>query len=859
MSARPPAGTFGRFRRVGEFRVAAPGECAEPRVLPEVAARCFHCGLPVPGGTANRVVVLGRLREMCCAGCEAVARTIVEAGFESYYATREAPAAGEGLPADLPPAAIYDDPLAQRQFVAPVGEHGREALLALDGIRCAACVWLNERFLRRLPGVTAVSINYTTRRVRVEWDERAVSLGRIIDAVRSLGYDAYPFDPDRQRSAEDAERRASLWRLFVAGFGAMQVMMYAFPRYVDDTGTLSADAEQLMRWASLVLTVPVILFACGPFFSSALAELRSRRMGIDVPVSLGILAGFAASAWATVRGSGEVYFDSITMLVFLLLASRHLEASARRRAAAALDPLARWMPSFAFRLEGTRSGEGVRVGAHELRPGDRVLVAPGETFPADGIVESGQSSADESLLTGESAPVPKDAGSGVIGGAVNVAQPVVMQVTKAGAETRAAAIGRLIERAAAGKPRLVASADVVAHALTWVVLVAALITLLAWAAVEPGRAPWAAVAVLMVTCPCALGLAAPIALTSATGALARRGIVITRATAIESLETVTDVVLDKTGTLTVGRPGLARLEVLGSQGGEICVAIARAMEAGSAHPIARAFCGDEAREAAGPTTGATGSMNVHDITHVAGKGIEALVGGVRTRIGSFDFVREVAGGRAGPGIDPAAGSPVFLGDQSGWLARFVFADEIRPDAMQLVEDLHARGHRIHLLSGDYPAVVGEVAGRLGIRTFQGAATPDDKYDYVTQLQSGGARVAMLGDGLNDAPVLAQADLSIAMGEGAPLAQQQADIVLTSARLAGVPEAARIARLTMRAVRQNFGWAIAYNVVALPLAAFGLIGPWEAAIGMAASSFVVILNSLRLAASLGDACSPAALR
>lgn len=859
MSGRSPAGTLGRFRRVIESRMPGPDECLEPSALPVAARICFHCGLPVPEGTANRVVVLGHLREMCCAGCEAVARTIVEAGFENYYATRDAPGAGEGLPADLPPAAIYDDPLAQRQFVAPVGEHGREALLALEGIRCAACVWLNERFVRRLPGVTAVSINYTTRRARVEWDERRVSLGQIIDAVRSLGYDAYPFDPDKQRSAESAERRASLWRLFVAGFGAMQVMMYAFPRYFDDAGTLSADADQVMRWASLVLTVPVIFFACGPFFSSALADLRSRRMGIDVPVSLGILAGFAASAWATFNGSGEVYFDSITMLVFLLLASRHLEASARRKATAALDPLARWMPSFAFRLEGATNVEGVRVGAHELRPGDRVLVAPGETFPADGLVESGQSSADESLLTGESRPVRKDAGCDVIGGSVNISQPVVIEVNKAGAETRAAAIGRLIERAAAGKPRLVESADLVAHALTWVVLAVAFVTLLAWAAIDPERAPWAAIAVLMVTCPCALGLAAPIALTSATGALARRGIVITRATAIESLEKVTDVVLDKTGTLTAGRPGLARIDVLGSRGGEICIAIARAMEAGSAHPIARAFQGGIAHEAGVPANGAAAPIEVRGLKHFAGKGIEALVEGVRIRIGSSDFVRELAGDRAGPGIDPAAGSPVFLGDQSGWLARFTIADEIRTDAGQLVEDLHSRGHRIHLLSGDDPAVVGEVAGLLGIRTFRGGATPDDKYDYVKKLQAGGARVAMLGDGLNDAPVLAQADVSIAMGQGAPLAQQQADIVLTSARLAGVPEAERIARLTMRAIRQNFGWAIAYNVVALPLAAFGLIGPWEAAIGMAASSFVVILNSGRLAASLDDAHLPAALR
>jgi len=821
-------------------------------VWPATQVACYHCGLPVPEGTDIGVTILGHRREMCCPGCEAVARTILQAGFEGYYETREPPRAGETRLEDLPATAIYDDPLAQQQFVANSGEHGREALLALDGIRCAACVWLNERCLRRVPGVTGVSVNYTTRRAQVAWDDREASLGKIIDAVRSLGYDAYPYDPEKQLALDSAGQRASLWRLFVAGFGAMQVMMYAFPRYVDDTGTLSSEAEQVMRWASLLLTVPVILFACGPFFSSALADLRSRRLGIDVPVSLGILAGFAASAWATIRGGGEVYFDSITMLAFLLLASRHLEASARRKASAALDRLARWMPSFAFRLEDGEATRGEKVAAHALRPGDRALVAPGETVPADGLVESGQSSADESLLTGESRPAAKGTGSPLIAGSVNVLQPIIMRVAKAGAETQAAAIGRLIERAAAGKPRLVEAADRIAPALTWLVLAVAAATLGTWALIEPEQAPWAAIAVLMVACPCALGLAAPIALTSATGALARRGIVVTRAKALESLDSITDVVLDKTGTLTQGKPGLTRVDVLGPKPEDTCIALARALEAGSAHPYARALGGATAQRFAGMSVSASGQPAlpaVRDLRHIAGKGIEAVHEGLRIRIGSFDFVRELAGESVAAGSARTVGSPVFLGGESGWLARFTFEDALRPDAAQLVGDLRRRGLRVHLLSGDDEAVTGEVAGRLGITMVCGQASPQDKFDYVQRLQSAGARVAMVGDGLNDAPVLAQADVSIAMGQGAALAQQQADIVLLTAKLAGVPVAARTARLAMRTIRQNFGWALAYNAVALPLAAVGLIGPWEAAIGMAASSFVVILNSGRLEAAL----------
>jgi Cu2+-exporting ATPase len=460
--------------------------------------------------------------------------------------------------------------------------------------------------------------------------------------------------------------------------------------------------------------------------------------------------------------------------------------------------------------------------------------------PADGVVTAGASSTDESLLTGESRPVDKAFGSTLIGGSINIGQPLELRVTHAGMETQAAAIGRLIERAAAGKPKLVESADRIAHTLTWVVLAVAGATLLGWLAIDPPRAFWAAIAVLMVTCPCALGLAAPIALTSATAALARRGIVLTQAQAIETMVGITDVVLDKTGTLTEGRPGLAHFDAQGSESREACLGLAQALEAGSRHPVASALL-------ALPRGTRTGTP-AH-VTHFPGSGIEATVDGRRLRIGTQRFVQELAGDLQGLAAAGAHQSPVFLGADSGWLGRFLFEDRLRPDAVELVKGLQGQGLRVHLLSGDDHAVVREVAGSLGLATAQGATSPQDKHDYVRQLQAQGRRVCMIGDGLNDAPVLAQADLSIAMGQGAALAQQQADLVLLSGRLDGVLEAGRIARLAMAAIRQNFAWALAYNALALPAAAFGLIGPWEAAIGMAASSFVVVLNSARLAAAL----------
>jgi Cu2+-exporting ATPase len=849
----------------------APGGAAGAPAVPA----CFHCGLPVADPGRYRARVLGGEREMCCAGCEAVARTIVAAGFERYYETREPVVAGalpaglEGLadadvPArtplaqDLPPTAIYDDPEAQRQFVAARGEHERVATLILDRIRCAACLWLNERWLRRLHGVLRADINYATQRAQVAWDPSRVKLSQILDAVRAIGYDAYPYDPRRQDEIERRENRRMLWRLFVAGFGAMQVMMYAFPAYIDaGTGTLTPDAERLMRWASLVLTLPVMLFSSRPFLDGAWRDLRRRSVGLDTPIALGLVTGFVASVWATVAGRGEVYFDSLSMLVFLLLGARYVEHAARRRAARELDHLARWMPAFALRLADPGQVAGAqRVPAHRLAPGELVLVPPGERIPADGVLVSGATSVDESLLTGESRPLAKAPGADLVGGSINLEQALVMRVVRAGAGTQAAAIARLVERAAAGRPKLVERADRLARALTGVVLVIAAGAFLYWLEAAPERAWWVAVAVFVVTCPCALALAAPIVLTRANGQLLARGVALTRAPAIETLERVTDVVLDKTGTLSTGHVVLAQAVALGDAGERECIAWAGALEAASRHPIARAFA------AAGPFPAAA------EVRNFPGHGLEGLVAGRRMRVGTEAFCRELCGApapeRARAAGDAAAGfSPVFLADAGRWLAMFLLEDPLRADAGDFVRMLDARGLRTHLLSGDDPQVVESVARRLAIASFAARATPQDKFAFVARLQREGRVVAMLGDGLNDAPVLARADVSFAMGCGADAAQAQADMVLLGSgertRLSAAGDAFAFAASAMSVIRQNLAWAVAYNVVALPAAAVGWIGPWEAAIGMTASSFIVVLNAMRpLARAVRTSPDPAAL-
>lgn len=748
---------------------------------PSIAAMasCFHCGLPLEG-EARRVAILGAERELCCAGCEAVARTIVGAGLERYYETRTSPGS--------PPPALPQVP----DYGAAAGG---EASLVLSGVRCSACLWLIERTLRAAAGVARADVNYATHRAHVAWDPALTSPGALIAALRAVGYDACPYQPAAQAAAERGERRAALWRLFVAGFGAMQIMMYAFPAYVDD-GALTPEAAGLMRWASLLLTAPVLFFACTPFFSGARAELRRGRVGLDTPIALGLAGAFAASAWATVSGEGEVYFDSVAMLAFLLLGARFIEDGARRRAARALDPLLRWAP------------------AKPVAVGDELAVAPGERVPADGVVVRGASSADESLLTGEARAVRKREGDGLIAGSVNLEQPLVMRATRVGGDTRAAAIARLVERGLAAKPRVVQHAERIAGGLT-----AAILALALGAFFLPAGGFWSAIAVLVVACPCALALAAPAVLTRASGALLRRGVLLANAAALQPLERATDVVLDKTGTLTSGRLAVSGLELLSELDRETCLAWAAHLEAGSRHPIARAFPGGDAGR-------------VEDARHVLGMGIEGRVEGRLLRIGSAAFCR----------VEGVPGE-VFLADENGALAAFRLADELRPDAAGALAELR-RHCVVHLASGDTPEAVERMARRLGIEHAHGAMTPEAKLAYVAALQAQGRVVAMVGDGLNDAPVLARADVSLAMGSGADAAQLRADLVLQKDSLADVLAARHVASRAMRLVRENLGWALAYNAVALPLAAAGWIGPLEAALAMGASSASVLLNALR---------------
>jgi len=781
------------------------------------------------------VTIGGESREMCCAGCAAVASAIVDAGLDNYYVRRDnyPESRFDALPEVVADLSLFDRPEIQAGFVTQESAEQSEAALILEGITCPACVWLNETHLARQPGIVAVRINYTTNRALVRWDTRLTSLSAILTAIRDIGYRAYPYDAQSLEAAQRREARGLLARFAIAGLGMLQVMMYALPGYLAEDGRIAHELSSLMHWAALMLTLPVVFYSAFPFFSAASRDLRAGRVGMDVPVALAIALAFSASVLATITAEGAVYFDSIVMFVFLLLGARYLELRARQKSASHLESLSRAVPATANLLPhfpNAMDAELVPAGA--LVEAQYVLVRPGETFPVDGQIEQGETEVDEALLTGESMPVKRHEGERVVGGSVNRGNPVVVCVEQVGEHTMLSAIVKLMERAAYSRPRLQEITDRVAARFVAIVLILAACVTAWWLVFDASRALPILVSVLIVTCPCALALATPMAMAVATSSAGRRGLLITRSHALETLAQASHFVIDKTGTLTEGKVTLNEMRAF-TISREESLALAGALEHGSEHPIASAI-----REAAGST------RTAQQVRNVPGRGLEGIVDGKPYRIGTAHFVAELAGKEKTPDY----AFQTWLATDHEILAGFGFDDRLRPDATRFVAALRAKGCKLVLLSGDHAASVRATAARLGIATWRAAMAPQDKVDYVKKLQEQGAIVAMIGDGVNDAPVLAQAQVSVAMMSGAALAQGAADMVLLSGRLSDVAAMVSYARRTRLIVRQNLAWAVSYNLVAIPLAMTGYVTPWMAAIGMSASSLLVVLNALRLTRS-----------
>lgn len=745
-------------------------------------------------------------------------------------------------------AALLDDPEQTARFTSwSVDDSGRRigvSALRLSGITCAACALPIERALRSVDGVIEASVSAAAQRAAVRWDAARTSPSALIDAVRRAGYGA---DPDTAASARVQrlrESRRALWRLFVAAFCAMQVMMLATPAYVSAPGGIEPDLLQLLNWGSWVMSLPVLMFSAAPFFEGAWRSVRLRHIGMDVPMAIGIAVSFIASSGAAFDPNGAfgsaVYFDSLSMFVALLLGGRFLELRARHRAAEGLENALGTLPEAATRLLADGSSE--RVSLARLGVGDRVRVAVGEAFPADGRLLEGTTAVNEALLTGESRPQRKDSGADVVAGSVNLEAPVVMQVLRVGADTRHDAIVALMREAQSQRPASARWADRWAAPFLWTVLLLAAGAAAVWSVIDPSRAVWVAVSVLIVTCPCALSLATPSALLAAAGSLARRGVLLRRLDALETMAGCTRLFIDKTGTLTEDRPrysGFARLPAAVAVNDAELLAGAASLAAWSRHPLAQALC--ESQPQAAPATAAWQSVREEP-----GAGIEAQNAQGRCwRLGSAAWVGATDASERVDHDDEAAGPASWFGLLGEPLLRLNFDEALRADVPQALAALQAEGLRVTLLSGDAPARVERMAKLLGLTGAIGGASPEAKLAAVRAAQAAGETVAMLGDGINDAPVLAQADLSLAMGSGALLARSHADAVLLADRLTDVVELRRLSRRGVRVIRQNIAWAATYNGTCVPLALAGWLPPWIAGLGMALSSLFVVCNALRL--------------
>ena len=779
------------------------------------AACCYHCGDALPAAFLC-VHLDGAERAMCCSGCAGAAAWIRDAGLDDYYRLRQRD--GSRVAAETADFSAWDRDDVQAQHAREVAD-GREITLVVEGMHCAACAWLIDRALRREPGVHDVQANAITGRVIVCWDVQRAPLSDVLSRLSALGYTPHLAPDEALERARRRERNTLLIRLGVAGLGTLQAMMFAEALYLDFDHQMPAATRDFFRWITFAVSAPVVFYSGWPFLAGMARELRQRRFGMDTLVATSVLLAYFASLVETVRGGPHVWFDAAVMFVLLLLSARVIERLARQRANASVDALARARPALAWRLGA--HGEREQVPLAALQIGDTVIVGAGEAVAADGELLDAPAQFDEALLTGEPLPRAHVPGDTVFAGSVCRGVPARIRVQRTGQDTRLSHLVRLVEQAQAQRPRLARLADAIAGRFVVALFGAAAITALVWWQLAPERAFEVTLAVLVVSCPCALSLAIPAALSAAQGALARIGVLSLHADALETLARADTVVFDKTGTLTSGQPRIDTTQTFDAFDPEHALAIAGALERDAGHPLAHAF-----REAP--------ALSAHAVQVQAGAGVSGEVDGVCYRLGRADFTHA--------GHDDGA---IWLARERRALARFTLRDATRGDAASALRQLRELGLRCELLSGDAEPAVAALAGELDIANAHARQSPEDKLAHLRALQAQGHVVAMVGDGINDAPVLAGADVSLAMGGGAPLAHRSADLVLTGDSLRRVPEAIALARRTRRIVRQNLAWALGYNAIALPLAALGWVTPWLAALGMAASSLLVTANALRL--------------
>jgi Cu2+-exporting ATPase len=785
-------------------------------------SKCFHCGLPVASNIDFHTNVLGKEQAFCCPGCSAVAEAIVNNGLEDYYHYRSefAEKASENVEDLLQKLEIFDDDSILQEFVESDAD-ASEIQLTMSGINCAACGWLIEKQLTKLSGVMKVGVNVSARRASVTWNNQQLKLSQILSHIENIGYHGKPFQPEQHEAIFRQENKAFLKRLGLAGLMTMQVMMLNIGVFFDLFGHIDPQTKQYFNWLSLFLTTPVMLYSASEFYTNAMRGLRARTVNMDLPIIVALGITYISGVFATAQNTGQTYFESLCMLVFLLLISRYLEHSARYKAAQASANMLEYMPTTATLIN---DDDLIPVLAKSLKVDQLVLVKAGELVPVDGIIIQGEGQLDQAMLTGEFDLISKFTGDQVLAGSLNQLGTLTVKVSASLQHSTLNQISKLQTQAMSTKPRIASLADQFSQYFVIAVLLIACISYLVWLQIDSSEALWVMVAVLIATCPCALGLATPSALSCAIANLNSKGVLLKRGDALQQLASVDWIGLDKTGTLTEGKFSLTQCVNLSEQPDINMFEVAASIEQYSSHPIARAFSHYDS-----PHT-------VIEFQSEIGKGVSGLIEGTLYKLGAATFLDFQV-------PKSMQTCNVFLQSDLGILCGFLLTDKLRPQGNTLIESF--RPYNVHLISGDIAPIVESVAKELGIHNWLAEQSPEDKLHAIKEAQSKQHVVLMVGDGINDGPVLAQADVSITLGAGSDLAKSSADIVLLDNELAKLQVIFIIAARCTTKIKQNIGWAIGYNLLILPLAVMGLLSPWMAVLGMSISSLIVVVNSTRL--------------
>ena len=803
----------------------------------QYSSACFHCGLDVPENTEFNVTIQGEQQPMCCAGCEAVAKTIIESDLSDYYQYRDPTTARnpqELIPDQIKNNSIYDRESIRNRYVKTTDDGTDEITLILEGLTCVACAWLIEKQLAKQDGIHSIDVNYTSMIAQLKWNQNQINLSQILTLIRQIGYIAIPYEPRIQYKQQLVQRSQQIRRIGITGILAMQVMIISVALYFGHYTGMDESWKLFFQKLGLLFTLPIIVYSAQGFFKASLYQLRSLQPGMDVPVCLGLSLAFIASLGTLISGSGEVYYDSIAMFVFLLLVARYFMHSSILAASHSIERLAANTPLMASKLtEHSISAMAETITAEELCPGDWVRVLAGNVIPADGIIQSGSSSVNQAMMSGESRPLKVTNNDQVLAGSVNVSKPLIIKVTASGQNTVYSAIEKMTRQGLAQQGSDLPLIDLIARWFVTAILIIAFAVAVYWWHSAPDQWLSITVAVLVVSCPCALSLSVPSAYAATTSKLIESGLMLTHSQAIERLTKITHVIFDKTGTLTSDTLEVSHVETFANLSKQQALKIAASLEINSDHPLAKAIVRENK----------DGLLKTTHWTNENTSGISAIINSTQYFIGNANYILE------NTNLNPDEiqfDSGALLADEHSIIARFEFRQILRDGVHELVDYFKSKNKPVIMLTGDRPAPANYLAGELGITNVHSEYMPQDKLEFVNTMQSQqNASILMIGDGINDSPVLAAADVSIAVAGASPLAVSGADIVMANPDLKSVITLDKYAGKTSKIIRQNITWAVGYNLLAIPFAASGLITPLFAAVGMSLSSIIVVLNAQRL--------------